>query len=573
MRSHAASPGDLSLFNEYIEVVLSDTGEFSIGTKSGDPERASDDNKVLLFGHPSPETSDTMVRIDGSDYGFGSSGTNITASQLSNGVLICAWRVANNVDVTQSLSIVKSKGTLYKDTIEIKYNVKNNDTVNHNVALRIQLDTMLGDNDGAPFRVVSVGKVTTDTEFTNVIPQFIHVFDDLANPSVFAMLTLADISYRTPDKVVLGYWPESVGSWDYPIVAGRSFLDNDNDGTISGRSPDSDSSIITWWGYPDSKIIVLSPGQSVDLVELYGLGGMTFIPWYPFNIGIASPSELELLSSGSGYKYSPDPFIVTVYLENSSASPVTNATVTLNLPPEMFLAPGETLTKNVPNVNVGDGAQLSWNVKTYGKYNFKRWFSATVNANGSSKTGSRAIYVPGRAGSVFGQLTNAANIPIANATVELWTNSLVRTLTTGADGTYLFANLASGNYQIRAVASGYPSVTIPATANSDNYSSFSANPILSAVLQTKLETYPYPNPVREGDVHIRFYLEEVKDVKIKFFSPDGELIETKSVSGNKTGWNETNWNVEGLANGLYLYLLESDSETARNKIAVIKWQR
>ena len=49
----------------FIEAVLNTNGQFTIGTVAGDPAKTSDDNKPLLFGHPNPGTSDTMIKVDG----------------------------------------------------------------------------------------------------------------------------------------------------------------------------------------------------------------------------------------------------------------------------------------------------------------------------------------------------------------------------------------------------------------------------------------------------------------------------------------------------------------------------
>ena len=67
---------------------------------------------------------------------------------------------------TQSLSIVENEYTGKPDTIAITYTMTNNDNIAHNVGIRIMLDTMLGNNDGAPFRVPGYGNVTKELELT-----------------------------------------------------------------------------------------------------------------------------------------------------------------------------------------------------------------------------------------------------------------------------------------------------------------------------------------------------------------------------------------------------------------------
>ena len=87
-------------------------------------------------------------------------------------------------------SFVNNVSTDKEDVMEIKYVVKNNDSVSHHVGTRIMLDTMLGNNDDAPFRVQGTGSVTTETEFTgDDIPQYWQAFDSLTEPTVVSQGT------------------------------------------------------------------------------------------------------------------------------------------------------------------------------------------------------------------------------------------------------------------------------------------------------------------------------------------------------------------------------------------------
>ena len=230
----------------FIEAVLIANGKFTIGTVAGDPSKTSDDNKDLIYGHPNPGTSDTMIKVDGVSSSIHSGlSSGVTASGDSLSVTL----TIGSIQVLEKLTIKASQATGNKDAVEIYFKVTNAGAGSHTVSLRTQLDTLLGTNDGAPFRIPRVGEVTKDLEFDNDpatpaigdIPAQALVMDNLTAPNIIALLTFTDLGYVKPDRVVFGYWPASVGAWDYTVDPTRSFLDNNGDGVISGNSPDSDS--------------------------------------------------------------------------------------------------------------------------------------------------------------------------------------------------------------------------------------------------------------------------------------------------------------------------------------------
>ena len=559
--------------NTYVEIALDEDGRFTIGTKQGDPARSSDDNKKLLYGHPYPGTTDTMVRVDGMVYSFNQTGAPwAVPPQRQVDALVCE-RAYAGVAVRQTLAIVKSKGTRYPDTVAVSYTLRNTRGTACTAAVRLQLDTMLGDNDGAPFRIINTGRVTTDYELVGgSVPPSVHVFDSLSNPTVFALLSLTGVGFREPDRIVFGYWPVSVNTWEYTVVPGRSFLDNNGDGVVSGSSPDSDSSVIVWWGVPGP--LTLAPGAETTVGILYGLGGVTFVTWKPFNIGVAGPAELELLPEGTGYRYLPDPFIVTAYLENTAGATVSGARAALNLPPELFFAPGESAVKPVPPVPAGGDTQVSWYVRTFGKHNGERLYSVTVDADGDAKTVPRAVTVPGRAGCAFGRVTDNRNNPLPGARLELVRGGAVLgTVTARDNGTYLFGGLAPGRYDVRAVRDSFIAAMAPAEVTGDDTSAGTHFALLTPPAPSAIESFPYPNPVREGDAHIAYHLAAAGRATVRIFTPDGILLEETAVDNAQTGWNEFRWDSNGRANGVYYYVVESGGAMARGKIAVAKWNR
>jgi hypothetical protein len=486
----------------------------------------------------------------------------------------------SNIRVEQKISFVRNSVTRNNDLAEIKYTITNNDTSSHNVALRVLLDTMLGTNDGASFKVSGYGEVTHDREWDNdpstadipAIPSFCSVFDDLSNPKVISMLTLRS-SYRVPDRLVLGYWPDAKEQWDYNIST-CSFLDHNNDGVTDGSYPDSDSCAIIYWGYPSAPI-TLTAGSSVELVFYYGLSGMDFASWPPFNIGLTSPSEFTPVvttgSPDSAYDYQPDPFKVTAYIENSSNNPIQHATIELNLPQEFSLAPGEQVVKPIESTS-GSGSlsshgfvEVSWNVETLGRCSGTRDISVTVHTSGGSKTVPRRVYINGLANAVYGQVTNRSNTVIAGATVQLYRNgTLIDNALTATNGTYCFSSLPNGTYEIRTTIPGMATVINQAVVSD---AAASTNPIMSSP-EKHFEALAYPNPVRDGNAHIRCFSPETKSLSVKIFNGAGNLITTLTADAEANSWTEVLWNIDEVYNGVYFYRIEGTS--AAGKIAVLK---
>ncbi|OQA50316.1 MAG: hypothetical protein BWY47_00600 [Bacteroidetes bacterium ADurb.Bin302] len=60
--------GYAKIGNELIEFAVSQEGRFSVGTTGGNPDNANDNNSKMLYGHPSPGTSYTTIRLDSNNY-------------------------------------------------------------------------------------------------------------------------------------------------------------------------------------------------------------------------------------------------------------------------------------------------------------------------------------------------------------------------------------------------------------------------------------------------------------------------------------------------------------------------
>src|SRR5690606_11955697 len=133
------------------------------------------------------------------------------------------------------------------------------------VGLRIMLDTLLGENDGAPFRVGDEA-ITGDRVFEgDAIPQFFQAFDSLSDPRVMSQGTLRGDDATVPDAVYFTNWGSLAdGPWEFDFQLGREFL--------RAGEFELDSAVALYW-YPEP----LAPGEERVYTTYYGLGGITIV--------------------------------------------------------------------------------------------------------------------------------------------------------------------------------------------------------------------------------------------------------------------------------------------------------
>jgi len=208
-----------SIANKNIEVAMSSEGKYTIGTRIGNPNYTSDDYQILLYGHPNPGTSETLIVIDGAYSNFFTAdSTSYSSSTATATMTIPAYKIK----VVQTLKLVKSASTGFEDTVQIQYQVINNDSKKHSVGVRIMLDTMLANNDDAPFKITGVGEVTTARVFTGAsVPSTYQVYDNLRSPTTLATGYLYKSGDTKPDKVQFCNWSGINGSgWNHSVSNG-----------------------------------------------------------------------------------------------------------------------------------------------------------------------------------------------------------------------------------------------------------------------------------------------------------------------------------------------------------------
>lgn len=339
-----------SMYNKYLKLVTADNSRFVIGTIEGNPSLDTDNDKKLLYGFPDNiGTSYSTIVVDGNVYKYGDekliNPPTFNVNEKSN----TSTQNIGNIEVNQTLSFINNISTNREDVVEIKYVVTNNDTISHTVGTRIMLDTMLGSNDSAPFRVEGVGNVTTETEFVgDNIPQYWQAFDSLTDPQVISQGTFLKGDELKPDKVQFTNWKRVYDtSWNYAI----------NEGSSNGDS----AVTITW----DEK--ELAAGESRTYKTYYGLSELTQDLLPPLAISVYGDNTATV----TAYDFDKReaiylPLAITAYLENIGDAEAKNAYIKIELPENMSLTQDSQEKYTYDILNVSDIKQVGWNVKVSG---------------------------------------------------------------------------------------------------------------------------------------------------------------------------------------------------------------
>lgn len=352
-----AQPARVQIDNEYIRIVVSagetNSGRFSVGTTGGDPNRITDQNKHLIYGGDDPWTSYTTVRIDNQNWVYGGPtdrragfdglyGEVVQPPTIADGKIESSWMLGP-IQVWQVLSFTRSSTTGLLDTAQIEYHVENVGSENHLVGLRLVLDTMLGANDGAPFRVEDRALTTDTVYYAQNMPEFWQAFDSLSDPQVMSQGTLTGPGVTSPDRVYFTNWGSLADNlWNFDFTPGRDF-------TRVGEF-ELDSAIAMYWDQ-----VSLAPGESRSFVTYYGLGGVTIAPG-DLVVGVTSPAQIPADTEGF------QTFSIIAYVQNDGQGDALDVVAELKLPPGLQLV-GSSPRIELNDLAVGETKQTGWQVR------------------------------------------------------------------------------------------------------------------------------------------------------------------------------------------------------------------
>jgi hypothetical protein len=331
----------LELKNEFIKLIVNNTetdkARFAIETTEGDPNLTNDDSQPLIYGRPIPWTSYTTVLIDNDPVIFGGASKKIQRRigsaipfsgidfQKKTDTSIISLATHRKIEISQELSFLRNTYTRVNDTVLIEYTLSNRDVITHNIGLRIMLDTKLGSNDGAPFRLGTQG-ITSETRiYKEDLSDFWLTFDSLSSPNVIAQGTLfsKDGKISPPSSILLANWGTLVDKpWDIDYKKGRSF--------IRMGELDKDTALAMYWNP-----VTLLPNESITIRTAYGLGGLTLSPG-ELSLGLTAPTDFRIGKGGD--------FLIMAYILNSGGFDIRNTTVSFTLPPGFTVSSGKKNT-------------------------------------------------------------------------------------------------------------------------------------------------------------------------------------------------------------------------------------
>jgi hypothetical protein len=248
-----------------------------------------------------------------------------------------AWLHQQNVAITQTLDIVPSlpaevapgKFKRFLDTCLITYTLENRDKKAHKVGMRLEVDTLIGTNDGVPFTVPGLrGLVDTKHDFVGAdkVPDFIQALEvpDLKNPGTVAQMTLkVGRGLESPSRVSLTHWTGGFAKWDVPL-----------------EDMGADSAVILYWEPKE-----LQPKEKRVIGFAYGLG----------SIATQEGGALGLTVSGALEKGVSFSAVARV------TKPAPGQKLTLVLPPGLKLINGKE-TEPAAEPNAKGVSVVTWHV-------------------------------------------------------------------------------------------------------------------------------------------------------------------------------------------------------------------
>jgi len=318
------APGSSVPISSTPDVVLAidPIGRYGLRTTTG---------KLLTFAFDG-STNNTRIQVDGADAIVGAGGTFTTRPTKTATGSTLAW-VYREIETRQDVTLAVGATTRRTDTLRIQYTLTNKSAQSHSVALRVMLDTLIGDNDGVPFLLAGESAITTRAKDLRgaTVPDFITALEqeNISNPGTVVNLAMRGGDATPPDRLVLAHWPGSDAEWEYLSRQG---------GVGSSWGGDSSAGL-----YYDAK--PLAPNESRTIVFYYGLGGIAASG----KLGITVPLEVT-----ESEKFS----IIVVVMD-----PHAGQTAQINLPDSVALGDGETATKDVTVTPGTSFSQVSWKLR------------------------------------------------------------------------------------------------------------------------------------------------------------------------------------------------------------------
>jgi hypothetical protein len=163
--------------------------------------------------------------------------------------ILVRWKLPEEISVEESLETIENSTLIH---LKIK---NENPAQTFDVGARLHLDTMLGDNDGAPIYVPGDGLKVTEKEYTGKALTFKYwkAYNRQDAPNIVSTgILYGKLTY--PDKMVIANWKQSKQTlWDYPVNEEKSVL--------------GDSAVLLYFNPTP-----LASGETKEIITGYGSG-------------------------------------------------------------------------------------------------------------------------------------------------------------------------------------------------------------------------------------------------------------------------------------------------------------
>ena len=377
MQAYAAEYHSVS--NDFIKMdVNSKTGWYTFGTKEGNPEYITDNNKKLLYGYGDGRfTTYTTMKINDNlfEYGMSSRGSELLEEPtVKNDKSITVWQ-AEGIKIKQIIEMVGLGNQVFEGTFKIRYEATNPKDYPQQLGSRIMMDTMLGNNDGAPIRTfdeaISETKIYSDDE----VPAFWQAFDSLSDPTIMAQGTIWSLDTNRPNRFV-------VDDWEYLT---------DNMWDVEGSRRIDDSAVAIFW---DQETIEAHETKYFE--TYYGVANLKSSDGdtdEKVSVAVASEDKINVTENG----YSPNPFEVRAYISNNqTGQTVLGSKIEIKLPQGLKLIDGQVPVINLEPLVFGKIHTTLWQVipeeiKEEKTYNYSIVYT---NTEGEETLVQKEVVVP-----------------------------------------------------------------------------------------------------------------------------------------------------------------------------------
>jgi hypothetical protein len=311
----AGTLSGVTIKNQYIEFGINDFNHRldTLRTTGGNPELMSDDNKQVIH-KKDPSLCSVYVFVDGKAYKVGVTGRSLRAPFITNANAIVSEWSLGKIEVRQTAAIAIGTTSGLPDSIKLTYEIRNIDSVSHEIGVKMVMDTFIGANDNSPFLVPLNGVVMKERKVT-VVPDYFIGLDSLLEPSVQFQATLLGPGLAGPESVVFSA-PEKLNNsgWDIPV-----------DTTKPMRDPATglpDTGYALFWGpitFPDSTV----RGSIKRISTMIGLVGPVLQTGEMVDAALIAPKNVKLGAFS----------VIALAHNKDKFKSVKNAKIEVSLPP------------------------------------------------------------------------------------------------------------------------------------------------------------------------------------------------------------------------------------------------